>query len=148
MGFAEDVKAFEKKALTAASNSINKRIIYLFTSVVGYSPTAPEAKWSKGALIDQWFPSVGKSPNFAMNGSLNYQGANSMSRINSLFSQPLFLGKDNIVTFTNSVSYAYRAENLGWPKGLDSKSGWTWTGRVAPYKMVSKAVNDFKGAYS
>lgn len=150
MDFARDIKAFEDKANAEMNKSVTKAVEILFFNVVALTPSPINpGPWAKGHLANQWYPAVGDNPDTSTSDSVSNNGSDSLRRIKGLLSLNLFHGKDRTITLTNSVTYAYRAEHLGWPKGYDSDSGWTWSGRrPRGYKMVTTAVNNFKGLYS
>ena len=145
MGFADSIKAFEKKALLAANTSVNKAVESLFNEVVAHTPTAPEANYAKGLLINSYYTAVGGF-DLTVGTATDYYGGASLSRIKSLAVGNNFLGKDNFVTLTNSVDHAYRADKIGWPMG-EGSSGWHWTGKVGAYNMRDKAIVNWKGKY-
>ncbi len=148
MSFLSDIKAFQQKALLAANKSVSEAAfgsLGVFQEAVALSPTAPEAQYAKGLLINSWYPSVGGFDT-TVGTTTDYYGSGSLSRIKAMLSQNLFYGKDNMVTLTNSVDHAYRVEYLGYPMG-EGTNGWEWTGKVGAYKMVATAVSIFKSKY-
>lgn len=145
MSFADQIKAFERKALLAANSSVLKAFETVAIDTVLLTPTSPEAKYATGLLINSWYPAVGSFDN-TVGTTTDYYGNASLARIKAIVAQQPFLGKDNFITLTNSVDHAYRAEHLGWPSGLGT-NGWHWTGKVQAYKMVGRAVNNLKGKY-
>lgn len=148
MDFAEKIKAFQQKALLEANRKVSLAVESLFTDVVVLTPSpANPGDYAQGHLVNQWMPEAGGTFSSDVNISTNPNGSDSLSRIKVLLTEQLFFGKDNIITLTNNVDYAYRAEYVGWPSG-DSSTGWHWSGKVGPYKMVATAVNNFRGAYS
>lgn len=127
------------KAVTYITRELYRSVVYLTPSPAHPGDTA------KGLLANQYYLAVGVnnfSSDVGTNVSIN--GASSLGRIEETLSQNLWLGKDNTVSMTNNISYAYRAEYLGWPAG-DSSGNWHWSGRVGPYKMISQSVNKIKG---
>lgn len=146
--FSEQIKAWEQKALAVANKSVSNAVEELFTSIVVASPSPisdPQAKFSKGLLINQWYPSVG-SASSEEGTSTNDHGIESLSRIKAMIAANPFMGKDNIVFLANNTEQAPHAEYLGWPKG-EGTSGWKWTGTVIPYSMISKSVAKIRGMY-
>ena len=146
MTFASDIKAWEQKALLAANNSVSKAFESLTREVVMRSPTPPGmAGWSVGHLKDNWHASIG-SMSTENTDSRNSSGAASIASIRAIVAQRPFLGKDNVLFFTNNTRYAYRVEFLGWPKGKGGGqlSFGKWQG-AQPYHMVSLSVANFKG---
>ncbi len=96
-------------------------------------------------MINNWFPAIA-SYSGEVTASKSSSGMGSLSRIKAIVQQKPFYGKDNYLTLTNNISYAYRAEALGWPIE-DSPPGWNWTGKVGAYGMVNKAVISMKAKY-
>lgn len=139
MSLLDSINRFATKAALQASDSTNKIVEEYFITNVKLSPTEPKAAYSQGVLINNWWPSIGPTPSTEVSKSANIAGADSIARIKSTLAQNPFLGRNNTVTLSNNVSYAYRADKLGWPRGLDSESGWTWRGDVGPYMMTSLA---------
>lgn len=143
--FEAQIRAFELKALRQANKSVSNKIESLFTDVVVLTPSpANPGDYAQGHLVDQWYPQL-NSFSSEISSVTNPNGANSLSRIKAMLSGLAFFGKDNVITLTNNVDYAYRAEVLGWPSGQGA-NGWIWSGRVGPYAMVRTAVNNWKGA--
>ena len=146
MGFAEQIKAFEQKAILKASLNTNNIVEELFSQVVILSPSPSNpGLFFKGLLANQWYSEVGSYSN-SLSTTTNDSGLESLSRIKATLRTNPFLGKDNIITFTNNVNHAYRAENLGWPQG-EGANGWYWSGKQAPYGMVNKSVLIIKAKY-
>lgn len=142
MSLSQGISKFATKATIQASISTNRIVEDYFNKHVDYSPSknsTPEAYYSQGILIDSWYPSIGVSPSTVVGSTANSSGADSRERIRAMLAQNPFWGKDNIVTLANNVSYAYRADKIGWPRGLDAATGWNWTGNVGPYMMTSLA---------
>ncbi len=149
MSFASQIKAFEEKALLAANRSVSNAVEEIFTSAVVNTPSPTSsptsAQYSTGLLANQWYPEV-SSFSGQLSSATNPYGADSLSRIKALSGQQLFLKRDNVITLTNNVDHAQRAEYLGWPQGKGT-NGWTWTGTVGPYAMVGRAVAAWRGKY-
>lgn len=147
MGFAEDIKRFEQKALEAANTSLCKAAESLFTDEVVLSPIKPAANFATGLLKNSFYPQVGGGFDMTVGTVADDTGTASLSRIKAVMALKPFLGKDNTITLTNSVPEAYRADVLGWPMG-EGSGGWVWSGKVKAYGFTSQALNNFKGAYS
>ncbi len=145
MGFADQIRAFERKALEAANTSVCRVAEELFVETVLTTPTAPEAAWSKGLAINSWFP-ANDGFDSTVGSALDYSGGASLSRIKTTLALKPFLSKDGFVTLTNSVPYISRIEYLGWPTG-QNETGWHWTGTVGPYSMVRTSVANIRGKY-
>lgn len=151
MSLSQGISKFATKVTMQASASINKIAEEYFLKHVDYSPSkdsTPEAYYSKGVLINSWFPSIGKSPSSVVGTVANTNGTDSRERIKAMFAQNPFWGNDNTVTLANNVSWSYRADRIGWPRGLDPATGWSWSGNVGPYMMTSLSKAYIKGKYS
>lgn len=98
----------------------------VFTDIIRGTPI------DKGILINNWFPSTSGFSS-ETTSTLSTSGSDSLSRVNRLANSHTFLGKDGLLTLTNNIPYAYRAEVLGWPQP-------EWSGRVGPYRMVALAL--------
>lgn len=146
MGFSEDIKKFQEKALLAANAATCKVFEELSTSVVDYSPGST-AKYATGLVKNSWYAQVGGVSN-VVGAMSDFSGSASLFRIKAIVSQRPFYGKDNTVTLANNTGYVYRVEYLGWEKDdPTNRTGWDWTGTVAPYAMVSKSIAAIKGKY-
>lgn len=146
MSFAEQIKAFEDKALLAMNRSVSNAIEGVFSDSVVLSPEKPEAHYATGLLKNSWYVSTGLNFDTTIGTSPDPSGTSSLSRIKSALAQNIFLGKDDTITLTNSVDHAYRANYIGWP-AEQGTNGWHWTGKVQAYRFVQQAVNNFKGKY-
>lgn len=146
MGFASDIRAFADKAQKAMSDNTNKIVEDLFTLAVKFSPSPSNpGPYAKGLLANQWYPSVGAySP--AKSTTVSPTGSDSLSRIVELKASNPFLGKDNVVFFTNNTDESYYADLLGWEAGKGA-NGWFWKG-AAPYYMRNQAITYVQQAYS
>jgi hypothetical protein len=149
MGFAEDIRKWEKKALEQINTSMCKAFEEVAIPAVVNSPSSSSAphiaEYSKNHLIEQWYPQIGGFSG-ALTAATNAYGAGSITRIKELVKLKPFYGRDNFVTLTNNTPYAYRAEVLGWPAG-EGANGWQWSGRVGPYGMITRAVITWKAKY-
>ena len=139
MSLSQGISKFATKATIQASASTNKIVEDYFIKHVTLSPQEPTAAYAKGLLINSWYPSIGKSHSTIVGGNANMSGDESIGRIRGMLAQNPFWGHDNTVTLANNVSYAYRADRLGWERGLNMETGWNWTGNVGPYMMTSLA---------
>ena len=147
MSFESDIKAFQAKALLAASKKTSNAVEELFTTAVVESPSpAGQGEYSKGLLANQWYSMV-VGTSTQLSSATNPSGADSLSRIKATLASLPFYGKDSVVTLTNNEPYAYRADQIGWPQG-EGTNGWHWSGRVGGYHMTQKAVQKVKGIYS
>lgn len=143
MGFGASVQANSQKLLKKTNDKTLAIAKELFVSIVTLSPspTNPGA-FADGLLVNQWYPAIG-SFSSELGASESDYGAGSLARIASI--DPVaFMGKDNVVTLSNNVHYAYRAEALGWPANTP---GQQWTGRVGPYLMVARSLQAISARY-
>jgi hypothetical protein len=143
MSFADDIKAFQAKALESANTSVCKAIETGFTSIVVLSPSPSNlGPYAKGLLANQYYTEIGGNYSSNLTMSTSDYGADSISRIKATIAAKPFLGKDNIVTMANNCDHAYNAEMLGWMPSANPR----WKG-AAPYKMVAKSVIALQGEY-
>lgn len=141
MGFADDVKKFQAKALKDMNDSVAKVVTTMFKDIVALTPSPSmnasnenKAVYSRGLLVNQWYPAI-KVFDRTTGNAIDDVGAGSYMRIYSILSTQPFYGKDNTITLTNSVSYIMKAERLGWD-------------RTGPYAMVATSLVNIKQAYS
>jgi hypothetical protein len=147
MSFLTDIEAFVEKAILKASSSVSNVAEDLMTAVVVNTPSPSNpGPFASGLLANQWYPSLGEDFSGMVSSDANVNGSSSLSRIKVALSSQPFLRQDGVVTLTNNVSYAYRAEHLGWPAG-EGDNGWHWSGRQGPYAMVSKSMAYVQGKY-
>lgn len=131
--FSDSLKANSDKILARVNNRCYAIARELFSLTVEYTPpSAAPGKWAQGLLINQWYPSNGSGFSSSLTNAKDKSGSGSLSRIKAL-SGTEFLGRNGSVTLANNLSYAYRAEKLGWPTPQ-------WTGTVGPYAMVAKSL--------
>lgn len=149
MGFAEDVKKFEQKALLAANTSVCKAFESLGLNLVELTGhgNINIGGYSNGDIANNWHVSIGGIPEIVVPNAPDPSGIASLSRIKSLAAAKPFYNHDNVVYLTNVMNYSYRADKLGWPVE-QSTNGWIWSGKVKAYGFTSQAINNFKGAYS
>lgn len=147
MSLSKGISAFATKATIQASKSVNNRVEEYFTKHVDLSPIKPFGQFATGHLKNNWYVVIGTSAILSSDSVANPSGIDSLSRIKALLAQNPFWGKDNTVTLSNSVSYAYRADKLGWEAG-GGANGWVWSGRVGPYMMSSLSKQYIKGKYA
>lgn len=127
MGFADSIRTYNTKAKTQVNAKVNAISVELFNEITKGTPD------DKGVLKNNWYVGYGKSYNTAYNAnSTSKQGMASLTRISVLKTSTTFLGRDGVVSLTNSTPYGFRAEYAGWPKPK-------WTGTVGPYAMIAKA---------
>lgn len=113
--FADSVKNNAARVKKEINTQVYAQAFDLFVSLVITSPTQPLARFAKGHLINNWFPAVGGFDSMT-NDSTDLGGSASLTRINSLMGGAEFLGRDGLITISNSVSYAYQAEHVGWAR--------------------------------
>lgn len=146
MSFADEMKAFQKLALTEMSDGMNLAGSDFFQEAVAKSPTKPEANYAQGYLKNNWYTSVGETASSDVGSAPDTNGYASLSRISNTFKSNPFYGKDNLVSLSNNTEQAYFADVLGWPSGLGT-NGWVWSGRVGPYNMTAHSVNYLLARY-
>jgi hypothetical protein len=141
MSFLSDIEAFREKALQQASKNASVIFEYVSRQAILLSPNPPGNRgYAQGHLKNQWYASVG-SPSSETSDAKSDTGQDSLSRLQSVLSTQPFYGKDATLYFSNSVSYAYRVESIGWPKDdPTNNTGWIWTGYAKPYAMKSTAI--------
>jgi hypothetical protein len=148
MTFLADIQAFAEKAMMDASVSTSFIAEDAMTAVVVNSPSpANPGPYAKGLLANQWYSKIGDDYSSEVSTSSNPNGIASLSRIKSTLAAQPFYKQDGTVTLTNNLSYAYRAEMLGWPAG-EGDNGWHWSGRQGPYRMVAKSMTYIGSKYS
>lgn len=125
---------------------VNDRIyaisIDLFRLIVSKSPSpANPGPYASGLLANQWYPKLGDFSREVSDSTSN-SGAASLARIASLRGGRGFFDRDNVLTLSNSVDHAYRAEYIGWPEseGWSGKSGGDRRG--GPYRMVALSLQE------
>ncbi len=139
MGFGDGVKASAERMQKQVNAATLARASELFTTIIGNTPIGISD--TKGQLINNWHVGFGKGKyNRNITSSYKTSGINSRNEVSKLKGSVEFLGKDGEVSFTNSVSYAFRAEYAGWPEPK-------WTGRVMPYGMVRNSLAAIAAKY-
>lgn len=140
MGFAQSVKQNSRKVLHQVNQSAYGIAKELFSHVVKLTPSPSHpGPYAVGHLANQWYPSEGDFSE-ELDSRTSDTGADSLSRIASL-KGGAFNMRDGVLTLTNNLSYAYRAEYLGWP----ASEG--WSGRIGPYHMVSLSIQTVAAKY-
>lgn len=146
MSFLSDIKAFQEKALKAASTNTTNIAQDAFLSAVDYSPSPSNpGPYAKGLLVNQYYAAIGNTPSSAVSTATNPTGEDSKARIKLLVASLPFFGKDNTVTLANNTEEAFYADKLGWAAGAGT-NGWVWTGK-APYFMTAKAMSFIESKY-
>ena len=141
-----DFEASILNNIQSIKEEVNKEIVdvavKLFTYAIDYSPTPQTGDYSKGLFVNQWYPQQnGYSQEHSSQKDGN--GSDSRSRVSVLENSKAFLGKDGSLTFSNNTEYAGNVEDIGWDFG-EGTNGWIWTGTVAPYAPVAKAMTRIK----
>lgn len=129
MDFTESINNNIKNTLQEINDTINREAVLTFRDVVKETPnpSMPNAAfYSKGLLINQWYPQFG-GISTKLGTSKDDYGFASLDRINTILTAKEFLGKDGSVSLSNSVPYAFQADQIGWYF-------------TAPYAMVDKAL--------
>lgn len=145
MSFANAIKAWEEKTLQQANTSVTKAFSSAGIDLVTLTQNINFGGYSKGHIANNWQASVG-SPTLTATNAADLSGAASLSSIASFEASKAFYRQDNVAYISNGVSYAYRADKLGWPSG-EGTNGWVWSGRVGAYGFTGKAINNLKGKY-
>ena len=146
MSFLSDIKAFQEKAIKAASTNTVNIAQDAFLAAVDYSPSPSNpGPYAKGLLVNQYYVAIGNTPSSAVSTATNPTGEDSKARIKLLVASLPFMGKDNTVSLSNNTEEAYYADKLGWAAGAGT-NGWTWTGK-APYFMTAKAMSYIESKY-
>lgn len=147
MSFLSDIKAFQAKALKAASTNTVNIAQEAFLATVNYSPSPSNpGPYAKGLLVNQYYVAIGNTPSSEVSSSTSDTGEASKARIKLLAVSLPFMGKDNIVTLANNTEESYYADKLGWKPGPGT-NGWTWTNNTPPYFMTAKAMSFIESKY-
>lgn len=140
-GFAASVKANSRRLLAKVNKQCYQIAKELFTSIVNLTPSPDNpGPYAKGHLANQWYPEEGSDFSDELSSSTSSDGSGSLARINAM-SGYAFNGRDGAVTLANNLSYAYRAEVLGWPVSDG------WSGQIGPYRMVARSLQIIKARY-
>lgn len=142
MGFAKGIAATSKKMQREVNQKTNEIAADLFTTIINKTPIGTSD--TKGQLINNWHIGFGRGKyNNGIRKSFKTSGIASRNDVAKLREAREFLAKDGEVSFTNSISYAWRAEYLGWPTPR-------WTGRIvegASYGMVRNSLTAIAAKY-
>jgi len=142
--FAQSVIQNSQKIL----QEVNDRCYYiareLFISVVLQTPSPDHpGPTAQGLLSNNWFPVNGSGFSSETTDTKHRSGGGSLTRIKTVLIGKQFLRKDGVVTLSNNLHYAYRAEVLGWPAPPSGQ----WSGRIGPYRMVAKSLQKIGAKY-
>lgn len=144
--FAASVKMNVIRLQADVNRKVYKIARELFTKIVNFtpSPTNPGV-YAAGHLANQWYPESGDYFSEELSSDTSPTGSGSLARIQSL-SGVEFYQQDGKLTLTNNLSYAYRAEVLGWPAPeWSGKSG--ADGQGGPYRMVRRSIQAIAAKY-
>lgn len=132
--FADSVRANAQKSLARVNVKCYEIARELFSEVVYRSPSKMiGSKYAHGHLKNQWWPQNGATYNTSLTPATDQSGSGSINRISMLMGFE-FLGKDGVVTLTNSLPYAVQAERIGWA-------------RTGPYRMVYTSIQATASKY-
>lgn len=138
--FAQSVNANSLTIMRQVNDRVYEIARELFRSIVQLTPSPSNpGDTAKGVLANNWFPADGPGFSQATSTARSSNGAASLARINALRGNSFFQ-KDGVVTLSNNLDYAYRAEVLGWPTPR-------WSGRVGPYRMVALSMQKTAARY-
>lgn len=138
--FADSVKKNVTKVQEEINAKINKIFVQVGEGIVYRGPSSyTRGPYSDGLFTNQWYPQLGSGYSTALSTQVSFEGIDSLRRIDAIATEiKEFLGKDGSITLTNNVSYGFRIEYAGWPKGTP---GHHWNGAV-PYRMVELTIQD------
>lgn len=138
--FSASVNANIYKALQSVNDKCYEIARELFLKIVALTPSPSfPGPTAQGVLANNWYPVNGPSFSSEETDSKSATGAGSQARIMALRGFNFFR-KDGVVTLSNNIHYAYRAEVLGWPKP-------SWSGTIGPYRMVAKSLQYIAARY-
>jgi hypothetical protein len=141
MTFAKGVADWGKRALEQANRNASQAFKTVAEDTVALTPSPSHpGPYAKGLLANQYYTKIG-SISRQLGDNLDEKGAESVARIQDVLSTSPFMGKDNVIYFSNNVPYAYRAENLGWPKNEG------WSGKIGAYKMLEGSIANLRAKY-
>ena len=142
MGFASSIKANSNKILLSVDKQCCQIACELFALTVRLTPSPSfPGPYAIGKLANQWYPEVGSYFSEELSSDISATGADSLARISALLTSRQFYKNDGVMTLTNNLSYAYRAEVLGWP----ANEG--WSGTIGPYRMVWHSIKTISAKY-
>ena len=132
--FEKSVRAACGKILDDVNQKVYQISWELFSSVVNKtpSPTNP-GPTAKGLLANQWYPMAGGT-SASRGTSTSPSGSDSLSRIRSMMNGREFSKKDGLLTLSNNLDYAMKAEEEGWV-------------RTSGYRMVALSLQSTAAKY-
>lgn len=148
LGFSASIDANILRIKSLTNAAVYKISIELFRRIVERSPS-PEhpGPFALGLLANQWYPREGGFSS-AVGTDTSPNGIASYNRISAITVDGgnEFLGRDGLLTLSNNVDHAYRAEVLGWPS--PAWSGKTGSdGQGGPYRMVALSLQEIAAKY-
>jgi hypothetical protein len=133
LNFEASINASIDKIFKDLDARISQATRFLFKSVVKLTPSpAFPGKYASGLLANQWYPQINGYSN-QVSSATSPNGADSLSRIAATVKDGTFYRKDGMVSLSNNLEHAYRAEVLGWPAP-------EWKGTRGPYAMVATSM--------
>lgn len=137
-----------RKNIETVLKEVNYKLTYaayqVFSQAVIHSPHEGQGPYAKGHFINNWFVGI-NSYDGSTTSEIDPDGKGSTARIDAMLKgSNAFFKKDGFVTLSNNLDYSIHVE-VGWPRGLDPKSGWNWTGRARIYAPVQYATSWAKG---
>lgn len=139
MGFASHLRGQITRVQKEISFKINYLAYILFTKIVQKSPHVGEGPYVAGHFINNWFPAV-NTFDTSTTTSVDPDGKGSLERIDAVVKTNTFFQRDGFISLSNNLSYSWRVELLGWPKGYDPATGWNWTGKRMIYAPVAHSM--------
>lgn len=138
--FAKSVEDNSRKLLMKVNLRCYEIARQLFIQVVSLTPSPSyPGRFATGLLANQWYPDENDFSD-ELGSDTSSNGDASLSRIKAMRGL-IFFRKDGKLTLTNNVSYAYRAEALGWPVADG------WSGKTGPYRMVARSIQLIAAKY-
>lgn len=140
-GFAAHLRGNILRVQKEINFKLNHVAFLLFTYIVKKSPHVGDGPYVSGHFINNWFPAVNGFDG-STTSALDPDGKGSISRIEALVkNNNAFFMRDGMISLSNNLDYAFRVEyaQFGWPKGVDPKTGWNWTGKRKVYAPVAHA---------
>lgn len=141
--FSASIRLSSEKVLQKVNSKCYEIAKELFRKVIEFTPSPSNpGPWAKGHLVNQWYTGENGEYSEELSSETDPTGSGSLLRISTL-SGNIFRGRDGSLTLVNNLSYAYRAEVLGWPAG---EAGHNWKG-ARPYAMVARALQIIGSKY-
>lgn len=139
--FSVNVRKFQVNTQQRIDTECRKIAKELFRLVIYYTPVgSPHAE--HGFLVNSWNAAVGS---FDVRYSSDVGDPTWASTIRRM-ERNIPVGSfyfDSFVSLANGAPYAYRAEHLGWPVGVEDGKSMT----TQPYRMVKKSLIEISSKY-